>query len=104
MTDVKNTWYKVFKLTKNKSLEFEVTKIGMGFSFCSHAHIHSRGFFFESNICNVIGHSFSWDWKRDHAGLNFDVTLFGVSFAVALYDVRHWDYEKDRWETYDDEE
>lgn len=104
MTDVKNTWYKVFKLTKNKSLEFEVTKIGMGFSICSHTHIHSRGFFFESNLCNVIGHSFGWDWKRDHAGLNFDVTLFGVSFAASLYDVRHWDYENDCWETYNDEE
>lgn len=104
MTDVKNTWYKVIELTENKSLEFEVTKLGMGINVCSNMHIHTRGISFESNICNVIGSSFSWDWKRDHAGIHVDVTLFGVSFAATLYDIRHWDYEKDRWESFDDEE
>lgn len=102
--DVKNTRYKVFKLTKNKSLELEVIKSGIDISFLSTIHMHSRGIFFESNICNVIGHSFNWDWKRDHAGVHIDVTLFGISFAATLYDVRHWDYEKDCWESFDDEE
>lgn len=99
---MKDIWYKVFKISKHKSLELEAIHIGVGFNIYNHGRIHQRGIEFESNLCNLIGASFNWDWKRDHAGIHIDTTLFGWTFAVTLYDVRHWNYDKDDWETYDE--
>jgi len=37
--------------------------------------------------------------KQDHAGLHFHLELFGFSVIVAIYDHRHWNYDKNEWET-----
>lgn len=39
------------------------------------------------------------DWSRntDHAGLNFEICLFGYSIESKIYDTRHWDYENNTW-------
>lgn len=101
---MKDTWFKVFRLNSNKSVEFEASKIGMGFNIYEHNRIHSRGIYFESNLCNLIGATIDCSWKTDHAGVHADITLFGWLFAFTFYDVRHWNDVEDCWESYDEEE
>lgn len=42
--------------------------------------------------------------RESHAGLMFSVSLlsYGINFDFA--DTRHWDYDNNCWEKYDDEE
>ena len=35
--------------------------------------------------------------KRDHAGVNFELKLFGMSVYIDLYDGRHWNRKDQRW-------
>ncbi len=35
---------------------------------------------------------------RDHAGPEIAISLFGYTFRIHIYDIRHWDFEKDCWE------
>jgi hypothetical protein len=35
--------------------------------------------------------------RRDHAGLQIGFCILGYDCAFRIYDVRHWDYEKDSW-------
>lgn len=40
----------------------------------------------------------SLSWRgRDHAGLEMGIALLGLDLAFRVYDVRHWDYENNRW-------
>jgi hypothetical protein len=101
---MKDTWFKTFKLGRNKSVELETTKVNIGFDIYEHNRIHSRRIYFETNLCNIIGATFDWNWKSDHAGVHIDITLFGRIFGFSLYDVRHWNDVEDCWESYDEEE
>jgi len=54
---------------------------------------------------NKIEHTCNWfklhielSTKKDHAGFEFLVDLFGYSFNITIYDCRHWNYEKQEWE------
>lgn len=48
-----------------------------------------------------IGFNFDLDFRRQaHAGLYVAVHLLNFSASLAVQDVRHWDYENDRWEEY----
>ncbi len=40
--------------------------------------------------------------KTDHAGLLIQLCLFQGEFSFRFYDGRHWDYEKDQWQTYEE--
>lgn len=39
---------------------------------------------------------------RDHAGPSFNIEIFGYAFESKIYDRRHWNYEKGRWNTPED--
>lgn len=42
---------------------------------------------------------FSWKRKVDHAGPKFHIEIYKLlSFAVRIYDHRHWDDEQDQWQ------
>ena len=44
-------------------------------------------------------------WRgQDHAGLEFDIRLFGLGFRIAIRDKRHWNHDANRWVNYDDPE
>ncbi len=52
-----------------------------------------------------------WSWfnihmeltrKTDHAGFTFIICVFMKEFSFKFYDSRHWDYEKDQWQVYND--
>jgi hypothetical protein len=48
----------------------------------------------------VIGVSLSATTRQDHAGVYFDIALFGYSVMFKLDDNRHWDDDKGEWESY----
>jgi len=43
-----------------------------------------------------------WNRHTDHAGFNFRIELFGLYFMIDIYDGRHWDWENDCWEKYEE--
>ncbi len=38
---------------------------------------------------------------RDHAGPELSIGLLGFVFDIRVYDHRHWNHEKNEWETYE---
>lgn len=38
---------------------------------------------------------------RHHAGLNLEIGILGLDLMLNLYDSRHWDYENEVWEKYE---
>lgn len=72
----------VWRITKNKTLEICI-------ELYSYNLVH-----FELN---------TRFWGRDHAGPNLSFGLLGLGFQVQLYDNRHWNYEKNTWETYNEQ-
>mgnify|MGYP001805996116 CR=1 FL=1 len=48
------------------------------------------------NSC-IIGFSFNWSTRQDHAMIGFDVSLLGWNLDFRVYDSRHWDDKNNRW-------
>jgi hypothetical protein len=72
------------KLSKNKTFEFDLN------------YWNNQGTIFSINL--------RLSYKGDHAGLNFDLTLFGLSLTLDIHDNRHWNYTNNRWEAYPNED
>lgn len=57
--------------------------------------------FWEFNVYKtscLIGFTFDFNMRQDHAGSGFEFELFGWSIEYRFYDSRHWNYEKGCWE------
>jgi len=66
------------KLTANKALELVISKC------------YRDWYIFNLDISLALkGH--------DHAGFNFYFALLGYKIEFNIYDVRHWNYDKNRW-------
>lgn len=81
--EVSRSYFCIFKsLTKNKHIEVEST-------------YHSQTLFqFEVDV-SFIG--------KDHAGVSLDLTIFHRNLRVVFYDSRHWNYDTQTWEIYENE-
>lgn len=79
--DVFKNYYVFYKrLSLNKSFEFQISSYNM--------------YLFE----------IQFDFRltgKDHAGVSFNLTLFGYDISLMIYDNRHWDYEKGKWCAYE---
>ena len=53
---------------------------------------------------DLIGFNFLWTIRRDHAGLDIQLSLLGICVHFNFYDVRHWNYEEKRWKYYTESE
>ena len=51
---------------------------------------------------SLIGFNFLWTTRRDHAGVDIQLSLFSLCLHFNFYDSRHWDLEKNQWCVYDD--
>ena len=40
----------------------------------------------------------------DHAGPRAELSLFGYTLAIRIYDRRHWDFDNTRWREYEENE
>lgn len=78
----KDYFYKGWKVTKNKTLELQISRGGN----------------------TLIGGSFYWHLRCDHAGVMFDFSLFRRFVHVSFCDNRHWNDEEDRYVNYDNPE
>jgi len=74
--------YKSWSVSKNKTLELQVSKGGD----------------------DLIGFMFSWSMRRDHAGLDIEVSLFRRFILISFHDNRHWNDNTSRYINYDDPE
>lgn len=68
------------KITKNKAFEFELGKDT------------------DWDMYDVFQINFQWLWKADHAGPRFRLSIARWHLGVSIYDIRHWDYEKNNYE------
>ena len=57
--------------------------------------------FWDLSICkrsSIIGFTFDFTTRQDHAGFSLEIELFGWSIEYRFYDNRHWDYKNGCWE------
>jgi hypothetical protein len=60
--------------------------------------------FWDLTICkrsSIIGFTFDFNMRQDHAGSGLEIELFGWSIDYRFYDSRHWDYVNNCWEKND---
>lgn len=50
--------------------------------------------------CKYFGLQITWTRHTDHAGFNFMFSLMRFSVEFTIYDNRHWDHDKNKWEPY----
>lgn len=53
---------------------------------------------------DVFCFSFQATHNQDHAGINLELGLFGFNVDFNIYDTRHWNYDKNRWYEYNEEQ
>ena len=80
-----NPWSRTFRIVSGKSGSFILSKAW-------EVNIYRT-----ANILNIVC---TVNSRRDHAGIRLEVGLLGYEIELHLYDVRHWDYQKDTWEIY----
>lgn len=69
-----------FRLSKHKFFEWQV----------EFKRFHDQPFDF----------SLRWSTKRDHAGIDFTFSIYKLFWLnLNIYDHRHWDHDKDNWES-----
>jgi len=55
------------------------------------------------DLDRIIDIDLDLNWRgRDHAGPKLELSVLGYYFAVLVYDNRHWDYDLNQWEKYND--
>lgn len=106
--NMKNIFVREKKFSKNKSycVQFYFSKIYIGkiitfdfdlFDFPGDFWYHIQlGLFGD-----IFNFNTNWNRKSDHAGWDFDLTIFGLCLHLNIHDIRHWDYDNECWETYD---
>ena len=77
----KTYFFKTWQLTKHKFLEIE-----------------SYG-----GTDDIIGFAFRFGFRRDHEGIMLELSLLRQSINIQIYDNRHWNHEKNCYETYEDD-
>jgi hypothetical protein len=38
----------------------------------------------------------------DHAGIHLEISILGLTIPFSIYDIRHWDYDNDAYEKYEE--
>ena len=49
----------------------------------------------------VIGISFYWNIKQDHAGVGLELSLVGNTMMLSISDTRHWDEDTGEFQIYE---
>lgn len=51
---------------------------------------------------DLLAFEFTWNRKCDHAGVSLKLGLFGYQIEGRFYDTRHWDYDTNDYQVYDE--
>lgn len=73
----KDYYYKHVTLTSNKSFEIQISR-------------------FDAYHVFDVGLDLRW-WGSDHAGPELEISIWGFTFMVKIYDHRHWDIDQHCW-------
>lgn len=93
-------------LSNNKSYCFQIS----WFDLCIYQFLNfnvdiltdTKIFEIDFNLLGSIFHfNFSWTRKMDHAGPSIEFTILGLFMNFKIYDNRHWDYDNNDWEKYE---
>lgn len=49
----------------------------------------------------LVGVNFLWTTRRDHAGIDIEISWLGFCAHLNFYDNRHWDSENNCWAKYE---
>lgn len=49
----------------------------------------------------LVGFNFLWTTRRDHAGIDIEISWFGFCIHLNFYDNRHWDDKNNCWAKYE---
>lgn len=77
ITEQKDWIWKYWEVSTNKVIELQLTSWSM---------------------VRKIGINFEWRRKTSHGGVSLSIDLWNIFFIVDLYDIRHWDYKKNKYE------
>lgn len=92
------------RLPTYKCIEMEAYSGLIDFSNKVYMLVSTRGINFELSILNALLHfDFNIRWKTDHAGVSLWLGLLGFDVGLYFHDTRHWDYENNRWEVYEED-
>ena len=92
------------RLSKHKSFEIEAYSGLIDFSNKVYMLVSTREINFELSILNALLHfDFNIRWKTDHAGVSLWLGLLGFDVGLHFHDTRHWDYENNQWEVYEED-
>jgi hypothetical protein len=51
----------------------------------------------------LVSFRFNWTIRQSHAGLELEAGVFGYCIQFTFYDNRHWDYENNCYELYQED-
>jgi hypothetical protein len=74
--------------------------------FCRSGHIvgHKYWEFELWSVDELVDIELRLEWSgSDHAGPHIQICLFGIGIAAKIYDNRHWNYDTNAWEIYENE-
>ena len=80
-----NPWSKTFRIVSGRHGSF------------THNKAWEVNIYRTANILNIECNINS---RQDHAGIRLELGLLGYEIELHIYDVRHWDHQKDTWEIY----
>ena len=90
--------------SEHKSFEIEAYSGLIGFANKLIISIWNRGVSFDITILYALFHfEFKIEWETDHAGVRLWLGLLGFDVGLHFHDIRHWDYENNRWEVYEED-
>ena len=96
-------WCKRF--FKHKSAEVEAYSGLIDFANQLRMSIWNREVSFNLRILYALFHfEFRIEWMTDHAGVSLWLGLLGFDVGLHFHDTRHWDYENNRWEVYEEDD
>ena len=93
-------------ISKNKSYCFQISWfsicISQLFNFNIDILSDNAIFVFDFGILgSIFNFNLSWTRRRDHAGPNIELAIFGLMIMFNIYDNRHWNYDNNDWEKYE---
>lgn len=94
-------FYRAAKKPKNnKSWEIQIEynlsiqpQINFGINFLG-------GFWFDFTFLDLFNLEVQRTYNQDHAGWRVEIKILGLDIYYTYHDIRHWDYDNDKWEEY----
>jgi len=94
----KNKSYSAQISILNNSFNFVYTILNIKFKFLDDDHYFGLYLTLFGDLLDI---NIAWTRKTDHAGFKFNFTFLWLMIILETYDIRHWDYDNEKWEVYD---